>query len=180
MCRGCVANHVRACCICKDRPSTDFTNGQWTRATSRRARNACPGGLAVFVRNRKLQFSRQQPPRNAEHLCYDCDRKRCCRCNKEKGYKDFSHALCDLDVGSPELLCTECVAGQRKHGFWKCANKRCGKQTPHSEFGRAIAQFGQRVRGDSRQCDACLERRAEELAEMMRSSLEHVQKKSKQ
>jgi hypothetical protein len=36
---------------------------------------------------------------------------------KEKGYKDFSHSVWDLDVGSPKLRCTECVAGPRKRGF---------------------------------------------------------------
>jgi hypothetical protein len=35
----------------------------------------------------------------------------------KQNYKDFSHAVWDLDVGSPELLCTECVAGQKQEDF---------------------------------------------------------------
>jgi hypothetical protein len=129
----------------------------------------------------KLQFSRQQSSRNAtDRLCYDCDRKRCSRCNKEKGYKEFSHVVWDGDVGSPELLCTECVAGHRKRGFWKCQNKLCGKQKPHSEFGIASATHGRTMTGDHKQCDACLQRREEEVEEMTRSSVDNVQKKRKQ
>jgi hypothetical protein len=72
----------------------------------------------------KLGFSRQQSSRNAtDRLCYDCDRKRCSQRNKENGYKVFSHAVWDWDVGSPELLRAQCVGGQRQRGFWKCANK---------------------------------------------------------
>jgi hypothetical protein len=66
----------------------------------------------------KLRFSCQQSSKNAaDRLCYDCDRKRCSRCNKEKGYKEFSHAVLDLDVGSPDLLRTERVAGPNKEDF---------------------------------------------------------------
>jgi hypothetical protein len=56
----------------------------------------------------------------------------------------------------------------------------CGKQTPHSEFVRAISKHGQTLKGDNKQCDACLQRREEEVAEMTRSSLAHMQKKRKQ
>jgi hypothetical protein len=69
-------------------------------------------------KNGKLRFSCQQSSKNAtDRLCYDCDRKRCSRCNKEKGYKEFSHAVLDLDVRSPDLLRTERVAGPNKEGF---------------------------------------------------------------
>jgi hypothetical protein len=182
ICKECMLG--RTCCIC-EKPHTEckFAFGQWIKPDAQRICIQCTKHRCSMCKKEKgkLQFSRQQSAMNAtDRLCYDCDRRRCSLCNKEKGYKDLSHAVWDLDVGSPELLRTQCVAGQRKHGFWECANKRCGKQKPHSEFGRAIAKFGQEVRGNPRQCDACLERREEELAEMMRSSLDHVQKKRKQ
>jgi hypothetical protein len=219
VCRGCVAIHVRACCICKkDKPATDFTNSMWPKMLSQRKYKECMLGRTCCICEKpqtectfavgewikpdaqrtciqctkhrcsmcktnkgKLRFSRQHSSKNAaDRLCYDCDRKRCSRCNKEKGYKDFSHAVWDLDVGSPELLCTECVAGQKKRGFWKCSNKHRDKQKPHSEFSIAIAKHGEGAHSDAKRCDACLERREEELAEMRRSSLEHVQKKRKQ
>jgi hypothetical protein len=60
----------------------------------------------VQKREGKLSFSRQHSSRNAaDRVCYDCDRTPCSQSNKDKGYKDFSHAVWDLDVGSPELLC---------------------------------------------------------------------------
>jgi hypothetical protein len=217
VCRGCVAHHVRACCICKkDKPSTDFANSMWPKMLSQSKCEECVLGRTCCVcekpqteckfvvgewikpdaqrtciqcakhrcsmcKKRKANCGFLVTARNAaNYLCYDCDRKRCSRCNKEKCYKDFSHAVWDLDVGSPELLCAECVAGQRQCGFWKCSNRRCGKQKPHSEVGRAITKLGKGVKGDSKQCDARLERREEELAEMTRSSLEHVQQKRKQ
>jgi hypothetical protein len=208
LCRGCVANHVRACCICnKDKPSTDSTDAMWKKVVSphkckecmlgrtcicEKPRTQCKFAVGEWIKpdaqracikkkKAKLQFSRQQSSRNAtDRLCCDCDRKRCSQCNKEKGYKDFSHAIWDWDVGSPELLCTQCVAGGRQRGFWKCANKRCGKQKPLSKFGMAIAKHGKGVNGHSKQCDACLERHEEEVAKMTRSSLEHLQKKRKQ
>jgi hypothetical protein len=141
--------------------------GQASQMSNAHAFNAPSIVAACSKTKRKLQISRQQSQRNAaDRVCYDCDRKRCNPCNKEKGYKDFSHAVWDLDVGSPELLCAHCVAGQRKYRFWKCANKRCRTAKPHSEFSMAIAKHGQGVHSHSKQCDACLQRHEEEVPEM--------------
>jgi hypothetical protein len=157
VCRGCVANHVRACCICKkDKPSTDFTKANWEKRISLRKCQECMlGGFAVFARNREqnahLQLEngssqmRNVHAFNARSIVAACAKKT--RANGDflvnnpqrmlqttcativtgsvaadatktkQNYKDFSHAVWDLDVGSPELLCTECFAGQKQEDF---------------------------------------------------------------
>ena len=104
-------------------------------------------------------------------------RKRCGRCTKAKGCNEFSPGMWELRDGALELCCLECVRGERKRGFWVCTNKRCKLQKPHAEFSLVIAKYGQKVKGDSRRCDACITAREAELTNMTHKNLEHVQKR---
>jgi hypothetical protein len=113
-------------------------------------------------------------------VCNDCDRKRCGKCQKEKGFKSFTANMWEADHGSVDILCRDCCAGGRTVGMWTCANRRCQQQKPLSAFSKARAEHNEKVWRNSRVCDECKERRAQELAEMNRKSTEHVIKKRRQ
>ena len=110
-------------------------------------------------------------------VCNECDRKRCGRCNQAKCQKDFEANMWELADGSAAYCCRECTQGRRTPGMWTCANRRCAMQKAHSEFSEVIAKKGKKVRGNSRQCNDCLQKRGAEEAEQSRQSAQQVQKK---
>ena len=116
---------------------------------------------------------------DADRKCYDCDRKRCFQCNKNKGFKDFSDSAWALEAGSRDLLCRECTFGRRERGMWTCNNKRCRKQKPTEAFSKAIAKYGKNPQTKARQCDECMDRQEAERREVYSRSLETVSKRAK-
>ena len=117
--------------------------------------------------------------RMAEGVCRTCDKRRCGRCSKEKGYEAFEPSVWELANGSPEYCCRECTRGRRTRGMWACMNKRCKLQKPHEEFSLVVAKHGEGVKGNSRVCNSCVERREKEESEMCRKSSEQVQKRQR-
>ena len=116
--------------------------------------------------------------RLAEGLCRTCHKRRCGRCNKEKGYEAFEPNVWELADGSPEYCCRECTRGRRTRGLWTCSNRRCELQKPREEFSLVVATRGEGVKGDSRVCNSCVERR-EEVLDMCRKSSEQVEKRQR-
>ena len=57
-------------------------------------------------------------------------------------------------------------------------NKRCKLQKPREEFSLVIATRGEGVKGDSRVCNACVERREKEVSDMCKRNSEQVVKKA--
>eukprot|EP00973_Karenia_brevis_P062130 8641069-Karenia_brevis.AAC.1 len=71
------------------------------------------------------------------------------------------------------------MSGTKEKGKWTCANNRCRKKKPHSEYSIVIAQYGQKVHGRSRQCNDCVQRRKRELDEQAARTASQVQKKAR-
>ena len=113
-------------------------------------------------------------------VCNDCDRKRCGKCQKEKGSKLFTVDMWEADNALVEILCKECCAGKRTAGMWTCANKKCQKQKPMAAFSKAVGQHGDKMGRGKRVCDDCRARIDQELAEQAQKNIEHVVKKRRQ
>ena len=112
-------------------------------------------------------------------VCYDCDRKRCSQRDKLKGRKDYDARSSDLPHGSLQLICRECMVGKRTRGMWTCRNKACRQQKPIAEFSMAIERQGPKVAGDSRRCNACVQKHDDEMREQNRRSAQLVQKRDR-
>ena len=83
------------------------------------------------------------------------------------------------------LTALQSTAAESAHGdddnaeCGACSNKRCKLQKPREEFSLVIAKRGEGVKGDSRVCNSCVERRAKEEADMCRESSEQVEKRQR-
>ena len=112
----------------------------------------------------------QLPEESPARTCYDCDRKQCSKCGEPKTKKEFIRHAWQLEAKDPNRVCLACTRGRREVGKWTCRNKRCNLQKPIADFSICRAKYGEAVKGNSRQCNACVERFEAECAEMARAS----------
>ena len=171
----------RRCQSCHSRGGFEkFAPEEWEKTDEERRCKECVPKLCCKCRKAKvksLYVQAQWALGEGKAVCNDCDRKRCGRCNQAKSHKDFEPNMWELADGSAAYSCRECTRGCRMTGMWTCANRRCRMQKAHSEFSEVIAKKGKKVRGDSRQCNDCVQRREAEEADQSRQSAQQVQKK---
>ena len=176
------AQTMRVCGKCtKEKAESDFAPSRWDQNLQKRICLDCQSSKACSQCKKEkplTSFSKEQR-RLAGGVCRTCHKKRCGRCNKEKGYEAFEPNVWELGDGSPEYCCRECTRGRRTRGMWTCQNNRCKVQKPREEFSLVIAARGEHVKGDSRVCNACMERREKEESEMCRRSSEQVEKRQR-
>ena len=110
-------------------------------------------------------------------MCLDCDKKRCGKCKRLRGYTEFPRSIWEMVDDCPEFGCNTCTRGNRTIGMWTCQKKRCKKQKPIAAFSRAMKLHDGKVLGKYRVCDECLNRHDEELAAMNKESWQQVQTK---
>ena len=108
-------------------------------------------------------------------MCYNCNRKQCLKCFKPKGQREFDRHTWQLDDNDPGRFCLACANGPREVGMWIC--RKCTEKKPISEFSLVRAKHGAGVKGNSKRCNACVERFEAECAAIARSSASHVQKR---
>ena len=60
-----------------------------------------------------------------------------------------------------------------------CARTNAARRKSHSEFSMTINTYGPKVRGNSRQCNVCLQSRENEFAEQAAKTTGQVQKKAR-
>ena len=91
---------------------------------------------------------------------------------------DFAPGAWELVDGSEELVCKTRARGRTLTGTRARTNKRCGRQLPCDDaFTLARSRRGDKVHGNSRVCDACIQRRDREVDAMTKRSLDHISKK---
>jgi hypothetical protein len=173
----------KTCSACKTSGDVNkFVAEEWSKPDGKRRCKECVPKRCCKcrkARTKNLYNKAEWALDEGKAICNDCDRRRCGKCNKAKMYKDFGPATWELADGSAAYRCTECIRGQRTKGMWVCMNRRCRMQKPHSEFEMAIAKHGNKVNGNSRQCDECLLRSTAEESKQSQKSAEQVQKKSR-
>ena len=175
---------ARRCNFCPNRgDASKFSKEEWCKPDGSRKCKECVPKRCSNCKKAKVrsEYSKDQWAQvEGKATCSDCDRKRCGRCNKAKLYKDFDANIWHLADGSPEYCCRECNRGRRTLGMWMCANKRCKLQKPISDFSKAMAKHGNKVKGNSRICDECIDRLVAEEAKVSRDSFQQTQKKQRQ
>ena len=128
--------------------------------------------------DKKLWYYRREEwkkPVNSR-LCNDCDRKACSKCKVYKCRPFFKTTAWILPDNDPGLICTACMEGKKKHGYWTCANPQCRQQKPLNEFS-IIRKKHKVVNTLRRICDGCLSAQEDKEKAMMSKSLAQVQKR---
>ena len=90
----------------------------------------------------------------------------------------ITHYMWMKDDGDAELRCTACLKGNKRLGYWTCANPRCEQpQKPLAEFSRVRAEYkGKRPSSSAQRCDICLQRFEAEEAALLQQSMAKVPK----
>ena len=85
-------------------------------------------------------------------------KRRCMKCEKEKGFGAFSSAIWCLPPGSKDFLCKFCTQSGRKIGHWTCFAADCKKVLPSSDFVLAREKYTEQDlrRAKNRVCDVCM------------------------